>query len=153
RHVPTRYTLFPYTTLFRSSTILSISVEGGAGSISAGFNFGNAGGTGNLAGNVLVDNGGVIDTSGKGAHGILAQSIGGGGGNGGVVLSGNLNLTMPVGAPLISIGGKGGDGGDAGAVNVVNSGSIITRGDGAHGIVAQSIGGGGGNAGVALALT
>jgi hypothetical protein len=136
-----------------SSTILSISVDGGAGSISAGFNFGNAGGTGNFAGDVLVDNGGVIDTSGKGAHGILAQSIGGGGGNGGIVLSGALNLTMPVASPLISIGGSGGDGGDAGDVNVINSGSIITRGDGAHGIVAQSIGGGGGNAGVALALT
>jgi hypothetical protein len=136
-----------------SSTILSISVDGGAGSISAGFNFGNAGGTGNLAGDVLVDNGGVIDTSGAGAHGILAQSIGGGGGNGGMVLTGSLNLTMPFAAPLVSIGGSGGDGSDAGDVVVINSGSIVTRGDGAHGIVAQSIGGGGGNAGVGLALT
>src|SRR5690606_16222506 len=114
---------------------------------------GNAGGTGNLAGDVSVDNGGLIDTSGEGAHGVLAQSIGGGGGNGGVVLSGNLNLTNPVAAPLLSIGGSGGDGGDAGAVAVVNSGSIVTRGAEAHGIVAQSIGGGGGNAGVALAVT
>ena len=32
---------------------------------------------------VSVDNGGLIDTGGEGAHGILAQSIGGGGGNGG----------------------------------------------------------------------
>jgi len=136
-----------------SSTILSITVDGGSGSVSAGFNFGNAGGTGNLAGDVLVDNGGLIDTSGAGAHGILAQSIGGGGGNGGIVLSGNINITMPVAAPLISVGGSGGDGGDAGNVEVINSGSIVTRGDGAHGIVAQSIGGGGGNAGVALAVT
>lgn len=136
-----------------SSTILSITVDGGAGSISAGFNFGNAGGTGNLAGDVLVDNGGVIDTAGKGAHGILAQSIGGGGGNGGLVLTGSLNLTNPVAAPLISIGGSGGDGSDAGNVDVINSGSIVTRGNGSHGIVAQSIGGGGGNAGVGLALT
>ena len=136
-----------------SSTILSISVDAGAGSISAGFNFGNAGGTGNLAGDVSVDNGGIIDTSGDGAHGILAQSIGGGGGNGGVVLSGNLNLSNPVAAPLLSIGGSGGDGGDAGDVDVLNSGSIVTRGAGANGIVAQSIGGGGGNAGVAIAVT
>jgi hypothetical protein len=66
-----------------SSTVLSISADGGAGSISAGFNFGNSGGAGNLAGDVAVDNGGVIDTGGEGAHGILAQSIGGGGGAGG----------------------------------------------------------------------
>ena len=136
-----------------SSTILSISVDGGAGSISAGFLFGNAGGTGNTAGNVLVDNRSLIDTSGEGAHGILAQSIGGGGGNGGIVLAGNLNLTNPLAAPLLAIGGSGGDGGDGRDVTVLNSGQIVTRGANAHGIVAQSIGGGGGNASVALAAT
>ena len=136
-----------------SSSILSISVDAGSGSMSAGFNFGNAGGTGNTAGNVMVDNQGKIDTKGAAAHGILAQSIGGGGGNGGIVISGNLNLANPVAAPLLSIGGSGGDGGDGGDVTVLNSGSIVTRGAYAHGIVAQSIGGGGGNAGVALALS
>ena len=136
-----------------SSSILSISVDAGSGSMSAGFNFGNAGGTGNLAGNVMVDNQGKIDTSGAAAHGILAQSIGGGGGNGGIVISGNLNLANPAAAPLLSIGGSGGDGGDGGNVTVLNSGSIVTRGAYANGIVAQSIGGGGGNAGVALALS
>ncbi|MCC6925260.1 autotransporter outer membrane beta-barrel domain-containing protein [Novosphingobium sp.] len=136
-----------------SSSILSISVDGGAGSMSAGFNFGNAGGTGNLAGNVSVNNSALVYTQGAAAHGILAQSIGGGGGNGGVVLSGNINVTNPLAAPLLSIGGSGGDGGDAGNVTVTNSGSILTTGAGAHGIVAQSIGGGGGNAGVALAVT
>src|SRR5690606_22217518 len=111
------------------------------------------GGSGNTGGRVDVINEGLIDTSGAGAHGILAQSIGGGGGNGGMVLAANLLINSLASAPLVSIGGTGGDGGDGGVVVVDNSGDIVTRGAGSHGIVAQSIGGGGGNAQMGFSLT
>ncbi|MEO1424293.1 MAG: hypothetical protein AAFV09_14130, partial [Pseudomonadota bacterium] len=60
-----------------------------------------------------------------------------GGFGGGLIGSNNLTL---------SVGGPGGDGGDAGLVEVTNRGTITTTGDSAHGIVAQAISGGGGNA-------
>jgi len=133
-----------------------ISVTGQVASESAGLfglNIGGSGGIGGDGGSVQVDNGGLIDTSGDGAHGILAQSIGGGGGNGGMVIAANVSIGTTAGTPLIAIGGVGGDGGDGGNVVVNNSGQIVTRGDNAHGIVAQSIGGGGGNANMGFALT
>ena len=94
---------------------------------------GGSGGAAGDGGLVTVDNSGVIVTLGQTAHGIIAQSVGGGGGNGGSGLAGE-----------VSIGGQGGAAGDGGEVKVVNSGSIITEGDLAKGIIAQSIGGGGG---------
>ena len=77
----------------------------------------------------------AIHTTGAGAVGILAQSIGGGGGTAqafGVSAAGPLTL-----------GASGGGGGGA-AVTVTSAGTIATSGAGAHGILAQSIGGGGG---------
>jgi len=47
----------------------------------------------------------------------------------------------------IAIGGGTGAGGIGGDVAVNNSGIIYTQGDGSHGVFAQSVGGGGGNAG------
>ncbi|MBU2417797.1 MAG: autotransporter domain-containing protein, partial [Alphaproteobacteria bacterium] len=44
----------------------------------------------------------------------------------------------------VPIGGAGGAGGDGGAVTVTNTGSVLTEGEGAVGIFAQSVGGGGG---------
>ena len=137
-----------------SSTILALTgVSSGKDSVAFGFNFGAVGGSGNVGGVVEVTNAGTIETRGAGAHGILAQSIGGGGGNGGMALTGSLLIGAPTSAPLIAIGGMGGNGGNGGAVTVTNSGSILTRGAKANGIVAQSIGGGGGNAGLGAALT
>ncbi|MBN8813332.1 MULTISPECIES: autotransporter outer membrane beta-barrel domain-containing protein [unclassified Sphingomonas] len=137
-----------------SSTILALTgVSSGKDSVAFGFNFGAVGGSGNIGGVVDVTNAGTIETKGEGAHGILAQSIGGGGGNGGMALTGSLLIGAPTSAPLIAIGGVGGNGGNGGAVTVTNSGSILTRGAKANGIVAQSIGGGGGNAGLGVALT
>ena len=133
-----------------------ISASGQVATESAGtfgFNLGGSGGTGGVGGSVEVTNGGLIDTSGAGAHGILAQSIGGGGGNGGMVIAANISVGTTSGTPLIAIGGVGGDGGNAGSVLVTNTGNIVTRGANAHGIVAQSIGGGGGNANMGFALT
>jgi hypothetical protein len=136
------------------STVLSLTgMRSGADSFSFGLNFGGDGGAGNRAGVVTVENLGVIDTTGAGAHGIFAQSLGGGGGNGGLAIAGNFIIGAMGNAPLITIGGAGGSGGDGGAVIVNNSGSITTRGAGAHGILAQSIGGGGGNASMGFSLT
>ncbi len=119
---------------------------------------GGDGGTGNHAGQVDVINGGTIETSGVGAHGIFAQAVGGGGGSGGSARSMILSIdpsnwnpsdsppepgSISAGATL-SIGGKGAAAGDGGIVNVTNEGMIITRGADAYGIIAQSVGGGGG---------
>ncbi|MBI4996282.1 MAG: hypothetical protein HZC22_05155 [Rhodocyclales bacterium] len=124
---------------------------------------GGSGGEGNVGGDVTVSNRNAIETSGDGAHGIYAQSIGGGGGTGGDARAMILSIdpsnwkpeqpempepgSISVGATL-SIGGDGGTGGHAGQlVTVTNTGNITTRGADAYGIFAQSIGGGGGTGG------
>ena len=136
------------------SSVLSLTgMRSGADSGAFTFSYGGTGGSGNSAGTVIVDNRGVIDTAGDSAHGIFAQSLGGGGGNGGMAIAGNMIIGASGNTPLITIGGFGGSGGDGGPVTVTNSGSITTRGAGAHGIQAQSIGGGGGNANLGFSLT
>ncbi|AYV47757.1 hypothetical protein C1707_16655 [Caulobacter flavus] len=136
------------------STILSLTaLKSGENSASVGLNIGGFGGTGDGAGKVVVDNAGLIQTTGADAYGVLAQSIGGGGGNGGMVIAANLLIGALSNAPLVSLGGIGGDGGDGGEVIVANSGRILTTGARAHGIVAQSIGGGGGDAQMGFSLT
>ncbi|MBA4788737.1 MAG: autotransporter outer membrane beta-barrel domain-containing protein [Rhizobiales bacterium] len=94
---------------------------------------------------VEAGNDGFIQTTGTGSRGILAQSIGGGGGNAGGYLGGS---TGDLNARL-GLGGTGGKGGAGGTVTVRNevSGVIVTQGDGAVAIQAQSIGGGGGSGG------
>ncbi|WP_199554189.1 autotransporter outer membrane beta-barrel domain-containing protein [Sandaracinobacteroides hominis] len=112
-------------------------------SITASINIGqggNAGGGGD-AGAISVTNTGSIGTIGKMSDGILAQAIGGGGGKGGASIS-STTKTDVQGA--ISVGGQGGAGGDGAFVEIANSGSVITTGALAAGIVAQSIAGGGG---------
>ncbi|HYC98208.1 autotransporter outer membrane beta-barrel domain-containing protein [Brevundimonas sp.] len=140
------------------SSVLSLTgMITGRDSFIFGLNIGGSGGTGNTGGTVDVLNAGLIDTTGAGAHGILAQSIGGGGGNGGAAFAANVMIApttqILTHAPLVTVGGFGGDGGDAGAVTVTNTGAIVTRGANAHGILAQSIGGGGGNAQMGFGLT
>jgi hypothetical protein len=115
--------------------------------------FGGSGGSGEIGGHVTVVNDGLIDTSGAGAHGILAQSVGGGGGNGALAASLNAAFGAPSRSPVLAVGGVGGDGGDGGRVDVTNTGTIIVRGDESHGVLAQSIGGGGGNASLAFGVT
>lgn len=142
-----------------SAVITGRKSAGGEATL-ASLNVGGNGDVGGTSGIVTVTNEALISTSGRNAYGVLAQSIGGGGGNGGMVLSldgliGSLNPFSVPGNPLevpsdrmLSVGGRGGDGGNAGGVLINNSGQIVTSGSGAHGILAQSIGGGGGNAGV-----
>ncbi|MBI0539434.1 autotransporter outer membrane beta-barrel domain-containing protein [Roseomonas sp. KE2513] len=108
-----------------------------------------SGGTGGSGGAVTLDNGGLLATRGAGAAALVAQSIGGGGGAGGDASahasaqgSSSFNLTG-----VVSFGGRGGGGGSGGAVAASNNGLIITSGESADGLLAQSIGGGGGAGG------
>jgi hypothetical protein len=108
------------------------------------------GGTGGVAGDanlVDIDNAATITTGGDFSTGIVAQSIGGGGGNGGSAGSLAIGGSMNVG---VTLGGDGSAGGVGGQVDVINSGTIATGGDNAIGIFAQSIGGSGGNGGSSL---
>ncbi len=110
---------------------------------------GARGGNGGNGGSVGVTNSGTIGTEGNFAVGILAQSIGGGGGVGGSVFECPVSLTASFDAGSMVLGGQGGSGGNGGAVTVTNSGDIITTNGGfSHGILAQSLGGGGGFAGI-----
>jgi hypothetical protein len=130
------------TTGAYAAGIVAHSVGGGGGTGGdfqsvLGGQAGNGGNGGN-AGTVTVTNASAITTSGDHAYGVLAQSIAGSGGTGGVETGG-----------LVALGGDGAGGGTAGEAIVLNSGDITTDGYSAHGIVIQSIGGGGGAAGSA----
>ncbi len=135
------------------------STPGGKTVFTVDVSVGGAGGIGGLGGKATVENDGNITTYGKGAHGIIAESVGGGGGNGGLAVSGDLSLgaTAVKGAKqhvsTIALGGVGGFGNDGGEVAVKNSGNITVEGDQAYGVYAQSVGGGGGNGGFAVALS
>ncbi|HEX5497804.1 MAG TPA: hypothetical protein VFX03_01200, partial [Thermomicrobiales bacterium] len=113
--------------------------------------FGLNGGTASNGGTVDVSTSASIATSGKESDAILAQSIGGGGGNGGYSLTGGISSNV---ALNLAFGGQAGGSGKASAVTVTAlagpSVQLITTGDLADGIVAQSIGGGGGNGGFAV---
>jgi hypothetical protein len=136
-----------------SSIIQATAYYTGESSATAGLAVGGKGGAGNDAGTVTVTNAGEIATSGAGAHGLVAQSVGGGGGNGGMSIAANMAINATANTPLLSVGGFGGAGGDGDIVTVTNSGKIFTSGAGANGILAQSVGGGGGNANLGLAAT
>ncbi|WP_086079901.1 autotransporter outer membrane beta-barrel domain-containing protein [Bordetella genomosp. 13] len=131
------------TTGHFATGILAQSIGGGGGTggtfVSVlGGQAGN-GGSGGDASSVVVDAAGSIVTGGDHAYGVLAQSIAGSGGAGGVDVSG-----------LVALGGDGAGGGAAGDVTVTQSGEIATTGYSSHGMLAQSIGGGGGAAGSAI---
>jgi hypothetical protein len=131
------------------------------------------GGGGGSAGTVTVNNSGAIVTRSHDAIGILAQSIAGGGGivrtrssdasdnnGGGPVATGGsygINLTFGGNCGTLCDASKEAAAGSSGGVVVNHNGSITTgyvrvNGDGtttrfgsnAYGILAQSIGGGGG---------
>ena len=143
--------------------ILAQAVGGGggqggfsiAGGISAGGNAmsqsvgGNGGAGGSAFGTlVAVANDGSINTAGSNSIGIVAQSIGGGGGNGAFAIDGAFSNS---GSVKNQVGaGAGGAAGDAGDVQVTNSGAIFAQGAKSTGILAQSVGGGGGNGGFAI---
>ena len=122
---------------------------------SATFGIGGFGGDGSVSGNVTVDQTGNITTSGAWVHGIMAQSIAGGGGNGALNVSGEINFADSKNSGgktdlsiVAGIGGSAGKGADAGDVSVTQNGVVTTSGDNSRGVAAQSIGGGGGTGGM-----
>ncbi len=127
------------------------SITGSVGQYNLGFSMGGSGGSGGSGGEVTAASSANIFTSGERSDGILAQSLGGGGGNGG------LSIAAAVGGgdsksfnATASVGGSGGNGGTGGAVNLTSTGGIITLGDYAAGLKAQSVGGGGGSGGLSI---
>ena len=91
-------------------------------------------------------------TQGDQARGIVAQSLGGGGGSGGFNVAGGINLAGTGSGGLnVGIGGSGGGGGDGKAVTADITGSTYTEGDDSDGILIQSVGGGGGAGGFNVA--
>jgi len=121
-----------------SHSILAQSIGGGGGNGGGtGAVWASLGGDGGAAGDggdVDVINEGQLATTANSSSGVFAQSVGGGGGTG--AGSGALN---------ISLGGDGDAAGNGGNITVINTGAIMTAGDGSHSIFAQSIGGGGGS--------
>ncbi len=125
----------------------SFSVDVGAG-------FAGNGGSAGSGGKVVVTNEGSIQTVDTGSDGIEAQSVGGGGGDGGASNPAPSNNQLPAASAIsaaIGVGGRGGSSGDGGEIDVADTGSITTAGDLANGIHAQSIGAGGGAGGLTLA--
>ncbi|MCC2595869.1 autotransporter outer membrane beta-barrel domain-containing protein [Pusillimonas sp. MFBS29] len=121
--------------------IAAQSLGGQGGDASDGSAIAGQGGGGGYGGNasavnVVTQGDSAITTSGTYASGILAQSIGGGGGTG-------SNFVAVLGGQ----GGNGGNGGDAGTVTTTTAGSITTTGDHSYGVVGQSIAGSGGAGG------
>jgi hypothetical protein len=142
----------------------SVGGGGGDGAIAGSFSIalttpafavsvGGNGGGGGSGGTVDVTNHltGSVIVNGVDSTAIFAQSVGGGGGNGGGSIGGALALGH--GAARVNLGGNGGSGGDGGKVTVVNDGAIQINGMNSVGILAQSIGGGGGTAGSALGVS
>lgn len=116
---------------------------------------GGNGGSGGSAGDVVATNAAQILTGGADSWGVLAQSVGGGGGNGGMTKGDAFQVApdVPTLNVNVTVGGKGGAAADAGNVTATNTGLIATGGAGANGLIAQSIGGGGGNGGDSKAIT
>lgn len=113
-------------------------------------NFGGSAGDGAKAGSAAANLAGSITTFGDHSAGMFAQSIGGGGGNGGSVhvYSNALGGAGPVTLNgTVNLGGTAGSGGDADAATSAISGKIETYGVHSHGVHLQSVGGGGGNGG------
>jgi hypothetical protein len=96
-----------------------------------------------------------VETNGAGAFGIVAQSIGGGGGLVGIANEGKTfgDPNFTIGAASVEIVAGDGAGGAGRTATVLAQGDIHTSGFGAHGIVAQSIGGGGGIVGAGMFTT
>ncbi len=151
--------------------IVAQSVGGGGGnggnatavaaSVSAGYSasvtvaLGGSGGSGGAGSTVSVTNTGAIETVSALSNGVLAQSIGGGGGNGGQSVTVGASGGEQSGTVGVTLGGKGGRGNTGGVAsfNQAASGSIITHGNAADGVIVQSVGGGGGNGGAAHSYT
>jgi len=123
--------------------ILVSSSSGKGGSGGSGYIF-SSGGSGGAAsgqgGDATVTNTGVVGTQGANSIGIYVQSLGGSAGDGG----GSIGFVASSGGG--SYGGKGG------TATAHQDGTVQTSGDGAHGVLAESIGGSGGDGGLSGGL-
>ncbi|WP_165933746.1 autotransporter outer membrane beta-barrel domain-containing protein [Aquabacter spiritensis] len=147
----TYFPIGPYNTLADMQTYFEsqVSISSGTLTLTLGGTQASSSQANGLGGGntVTITNEGTIATTGVAAFGILAQSIGGGGGfatDGGGTGMASLTVTG-------SFGNKG-DGsvdqsGGAVVVQFAPNSSIETSGAGATAVVAQSIGGGGGYTG------
>ncbi|MGR3805704.1 autotransporter outer membrane beta-barrel domain-containing protein [Marinibacterium profundimaris] len=141
------------------------------------FSIGGGGGGGGTGGDVSVtnDQGGRIETGGVASYGMFGQSIGGDGGTGGngepdakgwvadiynvyedvntiheqyeQFKKAKKSIASLLTNFSVSVGGNAGAASTGGDVTLKNSGSIVTTGNSATGMYAQSTGGGGGVAG------
>ena len=140
------------------STAKKLGVEVGAA-------VGGTGGNGDAGGFVTVINGGsgaittgdpsLPEVPQDNAHAIFAQSVGGGGGHGGMAGSftfgsNQSNSSMQIDAQ-VAVGGNGGTGSTGGVVQVQNAAALTTWAGQSHGIFAESIGGSGGAGGAGYA--
>ncbi|MCD8504221.1 MAG: hypothetical protein LRY49_04130, partial [Burkholderiaceae bacterium] len=125
---------------------------------------GGVGGSGGDGGNIgIVSQGKTFWTAGQHSHGLVLQSIGGGGGLGGAATAKSVAIGLgtlvpelaevPSIAVSFSLGGTGGGGGNGGAIEYWHVGNVSTYGDGSHGLLAHSIGGGGGTGGDSTAAS
>ncbi len=122
---------------------------GGSG-IGVNLGLGGSGGVGGTSETVTVDIDGTINTSGLRAHGIMAQSVGGGGGNGGFAIAGSIGGGTSVN---LAFGGEGGSGNTGGDVQINGNAIITTESNEAHGMFAQSVGGSGGGGGLGVSAS
>lgn len=135
---------------------LNVSVGGNGGGIKdKDDNEKTDDGTGAVSGAVTVVNTGILYTEGGEAHGIMGQSIGGSGGNGGFAAAVGISA-IPTDESKwtinasVAVGGTGGTGNEGGTVDLTNQNFIVTNANNSHAIYGQSIGGGGGNGGMAF---
>jgi hypothetical protein len=139
---------------FIGEYVLGLPSLSGGNSANVQLAIGGQGGEGNTGGNVRVENSGTITTNGEQAYGIYAQSVGGGGGDGGLAITASkdiVNYKEPLKSLMkMAIGGFGGDANNGGDVEVVHTGEININGKNSIGIFAESIGGAGGSAGTSI---
>ena len=145
-----------------ASAVIAQSLAGGGGNSTGSIsidaltmsemsvNVGGSGGEGGASEEVEVSNTGTLKTSGVSSYGILAQSVGGDGGNGGYAITGGLTAGTYTADIDLTVSGDGGDGNESGLVKVSNTGDITTEDYQSRGIYVQSIGGSGGNAQIAV---
>lgn len=146
-----------------SYTTLANLYSNSDAALNFGVTVGGGGGQGGAPGTVNATSSGTITTSGTSSSGLYLQSIGGNGGKGGsggtaIMTFGDKDSdasTQVSGGLTVTVGGSGGTGAVANKVNATHQtgGSITTNGGGAYGIFAQSIGGHGGDGGLASTYT
>ena len=107
---------------------ISSRIREGPTSQTLAVSVGGDGGTASTSSTVDVINRGTDLTHGNESHGIDAQSMGGGGGAGGAILSVGSRADDTSRSLSVNVGGSGGDGGVSDKVTVLNEGSIDTGG-------------------------